>query len=450
MLLVLLFVLVMYSEGFVSNQDECATSTSVCACKGADIICSNARLSTVPTFRSTFREYNRLFLDGNRISSIKKGDFANLVTGRELFIALNGSSTTITFEPGGFSALANVNVNLYLGDNPTDVNFGQALQGVNITELTVNDAKALDGGTMFTLGDTLEKFSVGIGRLSEWPEQLRFLRRLKYLMVSNEKLITIPDTAFHGFEHSLLNLTFSDTGLLRFPDAVCHLTRLQALEMSHHRGSAHYSPVPYCQQPMSGVKNLTLHDVGLSRFPEIFHTFSGLLYVQVSGNPDLKFIADDSLPRNTTVKTLNLAGNGFKQVPSSLRSLLKLLHLDLSNNEISTLERGDLDSLPHILSLRLAGNPIVYVYDFVFASASYLNQLDLSNTSLTNIPKAVTHLSSATQILDLSNNNIECTCDLQWILKWSGSAFIFGNCRFSTESFKQFISNQLTECEIGI
>lgn len=447
---VVLLVLVTYSEGFVAEISECATSSSYCACKGADIICSNGRLTSVPTFRSTFREYSRLFLDGNRIGSIKRGDFANLVTSPEFFIALNGSSTSISFESGGFSELSNTTVNLYLGNNPTDVNFGQALEGVNITELTVNDVKSLYDGTMFTLGDTLEKFSMGIGRLTDWPGELRFLRHLQYLVVSNEKLITIPDTAFHGFEHSLRNLTFVNTGLLRFPDAVCRLTRLQALEMSHHRGAAHYSPVPYCQQPMSDLKSLILHDVGLTRFPQIFHTFPGLLYVQVSGNKDLEFIADDSLPGNTTVKTLNLSGNGFRQVPASIRLMLKLQHLDLSNNEISTLERGDLDSMPLIHSLRLSGNPIVYVYDGAFSFARFLTQLDLSNTSLTYIPKAVVHLPSTTKILDLRNNNIECTCDLQWILKWSGSSSIFGNCQFSTESFVQFISNQLRDCENAI
>ncbi|UJR13650.1 hypothetical protein I4U23_000662 [Adineta vaga] len=98
---------------------------------------------------------------------------------------------------------------------------------------------------------------------------------------------------------------------------------------------------------------------------------------------------DIQFPKSTIV--LNLSSNSFSSI-NSLSNLDNLQTLDLSFN--------NLQSLPSNL----------------FAKFPQLSSLYLQNNFIRIIPKTFNEISNIN--LDLSNNPLNCTCQMKWIMKW--------------------------------
>lgn len=101
------------------------------------------------------------------------------------------------------------------------------------------------------------------------------------------------------------------------------------------------------------------------------------------------FNLKDQFPESTLV--LNLSSNSLTSI-HSLSNLNNLQTLDLSSNQIRVLPSNLFSRFPQLSSLYLPSN------------------------SLKTIPKTFNEISNIN--LDISNNPLDCTCQLKWLIKW--------------------------------
>ncbi|XP_066598350.1 protein artichoke-like [Prorops nasuta] len=115
-----------------------------------------------------------------------------------------------------------------------------------------------------------------------------------------------------------------------------------------------------------------------------------------------------SLKGPKSLRLLSLSGNKIVSLTRAALSTLgeTLLHLDLSNNELSHMEDEALSGLDHLLFLNISHNDLNRFNSDVFKGANSLLQLDLSANLLQDFPTyALRHLVDL-KFLNISNNLI--------------------------------------------
>ena len=88
--------------------------------------------------------------------------------------------------------------------------------------------------------------------------------------------------------------------------------------------------------------------------------------------------------------------------------------LNLSSNSLTSIK--SLSNLNNLQTLDLSYNKIRSLPSNLFSKFSQLSSLYLSNNFLKTIPKTFNEISNIN--LDISNNPLNCTCQLRWIIKW--------------------------------
>ncbi len=104
---------------------------------------------------------------------------------------------------------------------------------------------------------------------------------------------------------------------------------------------------------------------------------------------ELLFNLNNQFPKSTIM--LNLSSNSLTSI-NSLSNLNNLQTLDLSSNKIQSLPLNLFSKFPQLSSLYISSN------------------------SLKTIPKTFNEISNIN--LDISNNPLDCTCQLKWLIKW--------------------------------
>lgn len=98
-------------------------------------------------------------------------------------------------------------------------------------------------------------------------------------------------------------------------------------------------------------------------------------------------------------------------------SLPKILTASIRRNTIGTLSSTILSAIPNVLSLYLGGSEIENCDVNAFRTMPYLQQLDLTNNLLKNLPAEIfASLSYKSKVsLSIHDNPWDCTCQFQWI-----------------------------------
>ncbi|XP_061687147.1 polycystin-1 isoform X1 [Syngnathoides biaculeatus] len=114
---------------------------------------------------------------------------------------------------------------------------------------------------------------------------------------------------------------------------------------------------------------------------------------------------------------VNCSNVGLERAPGAAEMPPLTTVLDLSRNQISSLDTSLLNRLPGLRELYLQGNRIVILPRGVFCCGP-LSILDLSNNQITKIEERICdNLCNLTQI-DLSSNPFECDCKLFHLVNW--------------------------------
>lgn len=236
------------------------------------------------------------------------------------------------------------------------------------------------------------------------PKSIKELSGLRYLSLANHRAEHLPHTI--TALQSLLSLNLEGNYFTDFPKVVLQLKQLQFLSLKH----CQLNSIDLDLSGFTALSNLNLSWNNLNELPNSLSSLLQLRLLDLSGN---EFI---SLPKSLTLlsdleqlillknrltslppgighlkqlKILNLLGNKLTHLPLEVCFLGNLEHLDLSFNRLTALP-NDLNKLTKLRTLHLGHNPLSEdEINRVVKQLPWLEELNLKNLNLTNIPEEV-------------------------------------------------------------
>ncbi|XP_038149283.1 matrix-remodeling-associated protein 5-like isoform X2 [Cyprinodon tularosa] len=144
---------------------------------------------------------------------------------------------------------------------------------------------------------------------------------------------------------------------------------------------------------------------------------------------DLQHLPDGVFKDMKSLQILKLSYNKLTEISSSLTfsGLTSLLRLYLDHNLLQHIHPRALLQLPSLRLLRLQGNRLHQLHPHALCTLSILNtyyfstlrHIDLSNNSLTILPKGCITTAPLLETLNLHANPWSCDCRMKWLLSWS-------------------------------
>ncbi|KAK3094488.1 hypothetical protein FSP39_002379 [Pinctada imbricata] len=371
-------------------QAPIVRGTGHCSCEDDELQCND--LSQPPTFSSAVHYQQVIVIDSN-LRSLGPNAFPSLNTSK---LVLHNCSLQ-SIDNHAFRNLAQDLKSLVMSKNHLVI-LPDALKDLSkLEELDISDNNIPDDqfneDVLRTLGYTLKKLTFGSSpEIANWPHILRHLTVLQELNVTRADIEFLPETAFQGFEGTLLKLTIKHTLLRSVPLAVARLKYLEAFNFDDNLYVGDYGVnVPIISGIMPYLTNISLTDDSLTTFPEVLKAFQKLKAVEMSLN-DLKFVSDIAADAVKQVKYLSLRNSNITRVPAALDDITSLIELDLSDNKIHSIDRKDIQILPEVRDLKFNNNPILYISDGSFDYNYHLETLELRNTKLKKVPCAIESL----------------------------------------------------------
>lgn len=212
------------------------------------------------------------------------------------------------------------------------------------------------------------------GRLSKFPTELSQCSRLKYLDLFGNSIQEIPDWLFSlkRLEHlSLKNNSFKE-----MPTIVFTLENIKYLNLSDNQINQLSS------SNFNNLMNIDRVDISHNTIP--FIQFQNVAYPKCSN--------------------LNLKGNKLKRFPEIISQVNTLEKLDISNNNISSIEDDAFANLEYLEELDLSFNELTYLPASI-GKLTRLKRLNLSGNKIASLPKEFENLVSL-EYLDLEGNTI--------------------------------------------
>ena len=423
-----------------------------CTCTSYTINCGSKRLSQVPVFteHNEERHYFELYLYNNQLTHIPAYAFQNLSSINASSIAIYLHNNYINnIELHAFSGIENAVTILNLDSNNL-THLPQALEELSsliILSLLDNPLVSLDSTIIASIGSSLNTLSISAGNFSRFPTQMNGLTKLSSLRIKYIQLPLLHSTVFHSFENSLTSLEMSYANFESIPATVCRLKSLNSFTSNYSPNLSKYNASIFdeCTHRMITVTSLTLQYNQLTVFPKLATVFPNLQTLDLSNNL-LHLIESTSLMGLSALTTLQINNNQFNGIPSAINRARSLHALYINSNQIDTVEDFDLQLLHKLTHIELYGNPLVYLSPLAFTHAPLLTSVNLDNTKLGHIPRAILGLKRM-QYLYLRNWPIECSCNAMSYLKtWNVSAiYIYASCS-SGQPVKTFLTTELPKC----
>ena len=273
---------------------------------------------------------------------------------------------------------------------------------------------------------TLDKLCLDSNHLKQITSNtFNGLKGLRYLDLSgNRELICMSFS-------QILNLEFinlSQTVLQNF--WIENMTNLATLLYTERGYLLHSEMFFFSLDSFQGKPSL--------KYVDISDSFLYLFTIWDSGSGRSMF---DGLKR---LMVLKLENNFITKIPVGLFSdLVSLSQLNLRHCQIANIERDAFHNMSSLSCLNLQDNKIFFLPPNLFSTASHLRVLNLESNHLSFLYRdlfvntsEIVHLTlrgnelisvnhstftpiqSSLRFMDLSENPLECTCELKWLVQW--------------------------------
>lgn len=323
-----------------------------------------------------------LILKGNQLTAFK-GEFFNTGTGLEV-LDISDNQLSYLF-PSSFRIhprLRQINAsNNKFSFFPAELI--ASLQYLEIVNLSKNLLKTIDELDFARL-PRLRALYVTNNELENLSEMaFHNSTQLQTIDLSHNKLDRIGERTFEGLVRlKLLNL--EGNKLSELPESIFERSKLQMLEnINLARNRFEIAPLKSLQRQYFFVTSVNLSHNKLKHIPSEDSAMVNIKVLDLSFNPLSEETLTNILSEPKTVRELNLAGTGLKQ--------------------ITALET------PFLLALNVSHNEIAEIDEKIFERATLLESLDLSNNLLDDLKPLSTIWPMLNSLihLDVSNNSFE-------------------------------------------
>ncbi|BFZ13189.1 hypothetical protein BsWGS_16228 [Bradybaena similaris] len=360
----------------------CPYNTKSCYCFSQSMVCTDLQeLPPLATGSNILNVTDLTFQDGNiRTISGNNSLPPNLITvsftshplTNISIDAFQGSSTTLkhlTISHAQFTRLPAALVKL------------RDLNHFNMDHTYIQD---WDTATFENSTATLTNLALVSVGLTEWPTWFSLFRSLQVVDVSNNSLKTIPDNAFSFVTNTLLHLSLTDCNLTQVPKTLSQLKNLTSLDLSGNT-LTNINGRPAIEQigmfPLAKtLVILQIKNSGLKVIPNFANLTKlsriNLDYNQITNSTSGSF--------SKSVTSLDLGENNLPAVPTVVAGMNNLTFLDLSYNNIRSV---NFDTLPLPLDMvDLSGNNLTQINDTTTKELAELTYLYLYKNHITSIP----------------------------------------------------------------
>ncbi|XP_035710126.1 protein artichoke [Folsomia candida] len=363
---------------------------------------SHNKLSLLPS--PTFQENVKLVsidLSNNHLHSIGEGLFQNLFELRELF--LNGNNIIQLTSPT-FLGSPQISI-LYLQGNAVKyLESGIFFPLKNLTEVRLSDNfLRILPQDVFLRNEHLTSVSLDGNLLGKVvPGTFQTCRGLRELRLQNNEITTIPAGVLEGLE--TLEEVHLENNRLNGIKGLDNLRRIRHVTLSRNS----FEKVTADMLPGTELSSLSLgHNniKGISDGAFANQTTLSLLYL---GNNRLTRLGQRAFSGLRSLERLYLQRNNISWIHGdAFSSQTKALqYLDLSFNQLKTINRAIFSGLAFIEEINLSHNDISTLEDGSFSNLRSLRILDLSTNRIQSLHYASTFHPAGLEILKICCNTL--------------------------------------------
>ncbi|XP_063173020.1 leucine-rich repeat and immunoglobulin-like domain-containing nogo receptor-interacting protein 4 [Candoia aspera] len=336
----------------------------ICLVQEKVVLCNSRNLTAVPARIPPDSEF--LDLSQNVLRILHQGMFSRLQGLKELDLSYNIISN---IEQGTFNGLQKIMTLRLAGNRLKMVPDGVFTGLPNLSILDLSENKIL----VFLDHSFKDLFSLG------------------NLDIRDNPLVLISSQAFSGLQH-LRQFTLQKCNFTSLPtEALSHLYHLVELHLKilHLRVLHNYS----------------------------FQKLHQLKILEINQWPFLTTLEPHSLS-GLNLTSLYIIKCGLRDVPyKAIKHLAHLRFLDLSYNPISMIRGRKLLDLSRLQEFHLTGGRLTTIQANAFEGLLHFRLLNVSSNNLRTLEERVFHSVGNLEVLRLDKNPLACDCRLLWIIK---------------------------------
>jgi hypothetical protein len=237
-------------------------------------------------------------------------------------------------------------------------------------------------------------------KLTDLPESLYQLSRLRSLDLSSNQLIKLPDALRRLSQ--LESIDLSNNKLTSFPKVLGQLPKLRSINLA---GNGLIESIDALEQ-LKHLEFLNLSGNGLTVLPKSIGKLTQIKSLNVSRN--VLTVLPEFVGNLINLKLLELSLNALEELPGAIGQLIELQSLDVSYNALTSLPES-FDRLLQLRQLDLHNNQLVSI-PAGLGKLAMLQKLNISYNRLVDLPPSLVQLDAFDQI-HYSNNPFNLELD---------------------------------------